>query len=65
MKTQQKQRIEYEENLVKYRNFTRKMFDETPDDKQHKLTSGNVSYYGKKKINCMKGKKIKGSLKMF
>ena len=32
MKAQQKQQIEYEENRVKYRNFTSEMFDGTPDD---------------------------------
>ena len=60
MKTQQKQRIEYEENLVKYRNFTRKMFDETPDDK---LTQAVMFHIMAKEDKLYEGEEIKGSLK--
>ena len=44
MKAQQKQQIEYEENRVKYRNFTSEMFDGTPDDELTQApTASNAS----------------------
>ena len=60
MKAQKKQQIEYEENRVKYRNFTSEMFDGTPDDE---LTQAVMFHIMTKEDKLYEGEEIKGSLK--
>lgn len=60
MKVQQKQRIEYEENRVKYRNFTSEMLDEIPDDK---LIQAIIFHIMAKEDKLYEGEEIDGSLK--
>ena len=59
-KLQQNQRNEYEENRVKYRNFTGEMFDKTPDNQ---LIHAVMFHIMAKEDKLYEGDEINGTLK--
>lgn len=59
-KIQQDQRNEYEENRIKYRNFTSEMFDKTSDDQ---LIHAVIFHIMAKEDKLYEGDEINGTLK--